>query len=108
MKRTMCMIICSLFLFSIYACATSNDKKSSLHPKLLEVSKDLGIDNPEAYWTIDWKEIDKDKDNYLSRGEVAEAYPEYGLDAFPYFDTNNDGKISWDEHAGLIDYTERQ
>ena len=104
----MCLIVCGLFLISICACATGGDKKSNLNPKLLEVSKDLGIDNPEEYWTIGWKELDKNEDGYLSKQEVIEAYPEYGSDAFPHFDTNEDGKISWEEHVGMVDFTERQ
>ena len=108
MKKTACLIVGSFFLISILACATGGDNKPSLDPKLLEVSKELGIENPVDYWTIDWKELDKDGDNFVSMEEVTMAYPEHGADAFPYFDTDGDGKISWEEHEGRIDWTQRQ
>ena len=97
MTKASCWIITCLLIFSISPCATIAEQKSILSPKGYEMSKKLKVDNPDEYWTKEFDEIDKDEDGYLSKDEFNEAYPENGIEAFPYFDQNGDGWVSLNE-----------
>ncbi|MBW2635208.1 MAG: EF-hand domain-containing protein [Deltaproteobacteria bacterium] len=108
MRKLFYSIIICMFLFSFYSCATTSERKAMSPQKLYDMSDKFGIEDPDEYWSKSWKEIDKDGDGFLSRAEVAEAYPEYGLDAFPYFDTNEDGQLSWEEYHDMIEKADRK
>ena len=97
MTKASCWIMSCLLIFSFSPCATGAEKKPFLSPMGYEMSKKLKIDNPDEYWTIDWGELDKDEDGYLSKDEFIEAYPEHGKEAFQYFDHNGDGWVSMQE-----------
>ena len=108
MKKVLCCVISYMLLFSLYACATSGEKKAKLTPTGYKMSEALGIENPEEYWTKGWKEIDTNKDGYLTMDEVVTAYPKHGMDAFPYYDLDGDGKINWGEWLGIVETSKKK
>ena len=57
MQKVLCCVISCMLLFSLYACATSGEKKAKMTPTGYKISEALGIENPDEYWTIAFDKI---------------------------------------------------